>query len=331
MLSVIKIKDFNENKATGLLLQKVFNIFYEDFSDKIITLIGKYSPTRLHNTRVAARRLEALLVGFKKFINIENTAKYKYGYEYTLDSIKKIIKLLGASREYEVTYDLTLKYINSNESGNHKNLLLFLCDLRNNKNLLIKNLYKNNYFLKYKSNLKRIYKYINEYLLIDVPVEKLITPFGKIYCIILLEYFTSFLKRIKKLNLFNLKNSQQVSTEKLHKFRINTKAFRYMLDMCTGLFSSEFENFRVNIKNIVEKLGEYHDLDVVINCIEKFLVEKISLTELSSKPFNDYLRYSLKIKEKIFWEIISLLKSIDENQLNRIKNCEIFLRQPVIK
>ncbi len=322
MLSVIEIQNFDVNKPTGYLLPKIFKLFYSDLRERITALIEKYSPVRLHNSRVAARRMEALLIGFDSLINKNNS---KYNYDYTLNSIKEIIKILGASREYEVTYDLTLKYIKTNNSENQKSILLFLGDLRTNKNILIKNLYRNKYFLKYQGNLKKIEKYLDEYLLNNSLIDKLIVPFKEIYCDIISKHFSAFLGGIKKLNLLDSKNINKISSDKLHKFRISSKTFRYLLDMCTGTFINEFEEFRLTIKNTVEKLGEYHDYDVVINLAEKFLIDKISSTDLPSKAIIEYLRYSNQTKKIIFNEIVSLLKNVNENHLRLIKNNKIFL------
>lgn len=319
MLSVIRIEGFDVNKQTGYLLPKIFHLFFDDFRNKIILLQEKYTPARLHNSRVAARRMQALLTGFQVIINTENDL-----YEYTFDSIKKIIKILGASREYEVTYDITSKYVKSNEFENQKSILLFLSFLRTNKNVVLKNLYKDKYFLKYKTNLNKIEKYISEYLLDGIPINKLLTPYKNNYCEILGKYLNAFLNKVKKLNLNNRNVSNRISSEKLHKFRVETKTFRYLLDMSVGLFNEEFDVLRLNIKNIVEKLGEYHDLDVVINYTQDFLISNISHSNISSKPLLNYLKYLNNQKEIIFSEINSILNSIDERFIPQISSCKIF-------
>lgn len=319
MFSVIKIAGFDVNKQTGYLLPKIFHLFFDDFRNKIILLQEKYTPARLHNSRVAARRMQALLIGFQSVINKKDSH-----FNFTFDSIKKIIKVLGASREYEVTYDITAKYVKSNEFDNQKSLLLFLSFLRTNKNVVLKNLYKDKYFLKFKTNLNKIEKYISEYLLSGIQIDKMLTPYKNNYCEILGKYLNTFLNKAKKLNLTNTTVSNSISSEKLHKFRIDTKTFRYLLDMSIGLFTEQFDALRLNIKNIVEKLGEYHDLDVVINYTQDFLISNISHTTISSKPLLNYLKYLNNKKEIIFSEIISILNSIDENYIPLISSCNIF-------
>ncbi|MCX7833025.1 MAG: CHAD domain-containing protein [Ignavibacteria bacterium] len=321
MLSISKIEGFNVNKQTGFLLPKIFHLFYDDLREKITLLQQKYTPTRLHNSRVAGRRMQAILIGFR---NVINRKKCKYGYDNTLDSIKRIIKILGSSREYEVTYDITSKYVKLSKTDRDESLILFLSFLRSNKNQVLKDLYKDKYFLKYQNNLRVINSYIKEYLLNNVPIDRLLTPYKNIYSEIIAKYFYVFLNKVKKFNLLDSQSVDTISSEKLHKFRIETKTFRYLLDMSSGLFTDEFDKLRINIKNIVEKLGEYHDLDVVISYTQKFLVNRISNSNLSPKPLLDYLKHLYNQKGNTFLEISTILNLIDENYMYLMKNCEIF-------
>ncbi len=321
MLIAEKLKNFNVNKSLIYTLPEVFKIYFCDLDTKVNSLIKKYTPARLHNSRVAARRMETLFIGFQDVIN---NSDYKYGYDFALDSIKKLIKTLGSSREFEVSYNLTLKYIKSDNSKNHKVLLFFLNDLRINKNLILKELYKNKYFIKYPENLKRINKYIDKSLLFNVSVEKLIKSFRETYCEIIFKYFNSFIKKTKKLKLFDLGNVKKISPEKLHQLRIDTKTFRYLLDLCSGFFTEKFESFREVVKNIVEKLGEYHDLVVVIDCSQNFLIDKIPFINLPSKSLTNYLNYSIRKKDDVLSEIVNLINSIDDNLITDVKNLDIF-------
>jgi CHAD domain-containing protein len=295
------IKNFSVDKTLGDVLPDIFMLFYNNFRSNLIQLHKKYSTDNLHDARVAARRIESLFIGYEDVLKTGLKKKSVYEYDRTMRLIKSIIKLFGKPRELQVLFDIVRSY-----TGSSKDLKLvsklFYSDLRIKRVKSINNLYSSKDFLKSLKSIEKIPKYISDYIAGNLPSAIIMVSFRN--------HYSGLIDRMK-FNLFSdLSKIDSINSELLHQVRIKTKPLRYLLDMCTGLLDDEFSNLRSMIKVLVEKIGVYHDVDVVQQkAFSHFINFKKTQSE-SANQFVGYLNYleQEKIKHKV--EIIRIAKQL---------------------
>lgn len=301
MPKLSEIINFSVDKTLGDVLPDIFILFYNNFRSNLIRLHKKYSTDNLHDARVAARRIESLFIGYEDVLKSGLKKDSVSEYEKTMRLIKRIIKLFGKPREIQVLFDIVRSY-----TGSSKDLKLasklFYSDLRIKKVKSIDDLYSSRDFLKSLKSTEKIPGYISKYIAGNLPSLVIMKSFR--------HHYSELIDKMK-FNLFSdLSKIDSVNPELLHQIRIKTKPLRYLLDMCTGLLDEEFSNLRSLIKVLVEKIGVYHDVDVVQQkAFSHFINFKKTQSE-SANQFVGYLNYleQEKIKHKV--EIINISKKL---------------------
>ena len=301
MPKLSEIKNFSVDKTLGDVLPDIFMLFYNNFRSNLIKLHKKYSTDNLHDTRVAARRMESLFIGYEDVLKSGLKKDSVYEYDKTMRLIKRIIKLFGKPRELQVLFDIVRNYTKSSKDVKLASKL-FYSDLRIKRVKSIDNLYSSEDFLKSLKSTEKIPGYISEYIAGNLPSSVIMMSFRN--------HYSELIDRMK-FNLFSdLSKIDSIDSELLHQVRIKTKPLRYLLDMCTGLLDDEFSNLRSMIKVLVEKIGVYHDVDVVQQkAFSHFINFKKTQSE-SANQFVGYLNYleQEKIKHKV--EIINISKKL---------------------
>ncbi|MBN1633222.1 MAG: CHAD domain-containing protein [Ignavibacteria bacterium] len=301
MPKLTDIKNFNVEKTLGDVLPDIFILFYNDLKKNLIKLHRKYTTDNLHDTRVTARRMESLFIGYEDVLKSGLKKKSVDEYEKIIKLIKRIIKLFGQPREIQVLFDIVRNY-NKNNRDEKLASKLFYSDLRINRVKFIDDLYSSKEFKKSLKSVEKIPEYISDFICGNLPSTIFMIPFR--------EHYSHLINKMKFRLFSDLAGIDSIDSELLHRIRIETKPLRYLLDMCVGLLGEEFGNFRSLIKVLVEKIGEYHDVDVVQQkAFSHFINFKKTQSE-SANQFVDYLNYleQEKIKHKV--EIIRIAKQL---------------------
>jgi CHAD domain-containing protein len=252
--------------------------------------------------------MESVFIGYEDVLKSGLRKKSVNEYENIMKLIKRIIKLFGKPREIQVLFDIVRNY-GKNNRNEKLAAKLFYSDLRINRVKYIDDLYSSKEFKKSLKTVEKIPEYILNYICGNLPSTIFMIPFR--------DHYSQLINKMKFRLFSDLAGIDSIDSELLHRIRIETKPLRYLLDMCVGLLDEEFSNFRSLIKVLVEKIGEYHDVDVVQ---QKAFSHFINFKKTQSEPANqfvDYLNFleQEKIKHKV--EIIRTAKKlISDNNIS---------------
>jgi len=301
MPKLTDIPKFSIDKSLGEVLPDIFLLFYNDLNSNLKKLHKRYTTDNLHDARVSARRMESLFIGYESILKQGLKKKSPAVFDNILETNKRIIKMFGKPREIQVLFDIVQEYSKKSKSDKLA-AKLFYSDLRIKKVKSIKGLYSSKEFSKSLETAGKIQEYIKKYISGNLPSTVIFRSFRKHY---------KELIDILKFSLFsNLSDIESLDSEILHNVRIQTKPLRYLLDMCAGLLDDDLNNFRNLIKILVEKIGAYHDIDVVQKkAFRHFINFKKTQTE-SANQFVNYLNFleEQKITRKV--EIVSIAKKL---------------------
>jgi CHAD domain-containing protein len=117
--------------------------------------------------------------------------------------------------------------------------------------------------------------------------------------------------------------------KKLHKMRLKAKPLRYLLEFANETFDCNLADLHFQIKEFVEQGGLIHDIDMLVDRIEKFAVvlenlknkEKIITKDKSLKVFIKYLKVRRNVEYQSFRNMIFKMETlkIKEKLLNELK------------
>jgi CHAD domain-containing protein len=85
------------------------------------------------------------------------------------------------------------------------------------------------------------------------------------------------------------------SPEGLHKMRIAGKPLRYVMETFQPLFGPAFEKCYEEIKGVVERMGEIHDVDVAVSIFREHLSELKFFNRTAAKKSEKLLTRPLRI------------------------------------
>ncbi len=305
------MKTINKNNSKSIsevFLNRSLAFIYnlEKFVDEPI-------EENLHQSRVSGRKLESLFEAFGQMSNSD------YNVYYT--QIKNIIKLLSASREADVCILLTREYYREIKK---ENILIrnFLSHLMRNSKQLREKIFKKKeieYFLNVKDSFEK-------YVRLDL--------FSGDTCITMEDARYYLWLMIPKLydRVFDFKDvviSNPSDKKKLHKMRLKAKPLRYLLEFANEAFDCHLADLHYQIKEFVEQGGLIHDIDMLIERIEKFAVflenlknkEKIISKDKSLKVFVKYLKARRNVEYESFRNMIFKMETlkIKEKLLHELK------------
>lgn len=255
----------------------------------------------LHQSRVSGRKLESLFEAFGHLLN----DGYKIYYKQIID----IIKLLSASREADVCISMTDEYF---KRINADNIIIrnFLSHLIRYSNLQRKRIFKNNeinQFLETKNSFEKFIRLDmfagNTYLSMDD---------AKNYTRLIIPQLYDKVFNYQDIVIYNPSNKK-----KLHKMRLKAKPLRYLLEFASEVFEGNLIDLHKQIKQFVEQAGLIHDIDMLIERIEKFseLLSKLKnkgqiiTRDKSLKVFIRYLNSKRKTEFKIFSDMVLKMES----------------------
>ncbi len=107
--------------------------------------------------------------------------------------------------------------------------------------------------------------------------------------------------------------------DRLHKMRIAGKPLRYVLETFRPLFGPAFEKCCVEVKELVERMGEIHDADVALPIFREHLSELLFFNRTAAgkeekfptRPLRTLIQKTKSERERLFGEF--------EKTLNRWK------------
>ncbi len=305
------LKKNNNKSISDVFLNRTLVFMYnlEKFTDDHI-------EESLHQSRVSGRKLESLFEAFGHLSNSEYKTYHK--------QIANIIKLLSASREADVCIMMTIEYYGQIKVENIiiRNLLNHL--IRNSK-FQRKKIFKKNEIIDFLNSRDLFEKFIridlfkgDSYLSMDDArnYTRLIIP--KLYD-----------------KMFDYKDevvSNPSNKRKLHKMRLKSKPLRYLVEFAKEVFDNNLTDIHYQIKEFVEQAGLIHDIDMLIERVEKFseLVNKLKnrkqiiANDKSLKVFLKYLNIKRKTEFKTFCDMVFKLESdnVKEKLMLGLKNCK---------
>jgi CHAD domain-containing protein len=301
------------NKNNSKSISEVFLNRSLEFIYNLEKFVDEPIEDNLHQSRVSWRKLESLFEAFGQMSNSD------YNVYYT--QIKNIIKLLSASREADVCIIFSKEYY---KEINKENILIrnFLNHLMRNSKQLREKIFKKKeieYFLNVKDSFEKFVRFDlfsgDTYITMEDARYYLWLMIPKLYD-----------------RVFDFKDiviSNPSDKRKLHKMRLNAKPLRYLLEFANETFDCNLADLHYQIKEFVEQGGLIHDIDMLIERIEKFALvlenlknkEKIITKDKSLKVFLKYLKARRNVEYESFRNMIFKMETfkIKEKLLHELK------------
>jgi CHAD domain-containing protein len=268
----------------------------------------------LHESRVSGRKLESLFDAFGQMSNSN--------YQIYYGQVINIIKLLSTSREADVCISFTKEYYKQIKS---ENIIIrnFLNHLIRNSKLQRKKIFKNNEiknFLSVKDSFEKLIRY-------DLfSGDKNITlDDSRKYTWLIIPKLYDKVFEYKDVVADNPSNKKM-----LHKMRLKAKPLRYLVEFANEVFDCNLADLHYQIKEFVEQAGLIHDIDMLIERIEKFsevLVrlknkDRIIAKDKSLKVFIKYLNSRRKEEFESFRNMIFKMETfnVKEKLLQELKS-----------
>lgn len=291
-------KTNTENPAE--YLADIFIIRFELLISNLEKFVTEGDPESLHQSRVSARKMEAL---FDTFGHLSFSGDYKK----ISSEIKELIRLLGAGRESDVCIQFTNDYL----------AIIKIHDARITG------------FIRHLRRLAGLRKNRDE---IQNAVEKIIKDKDRIK-----EFFNEVFRHGNRMfrqdnlrgylkysmpklfdEIMNYKEEvMNGSKRKLHKMRIKSKPLRYMLETSVEFLNLKVEKYHMAIKEFVEKAGTVHDYDVLTELLRVYRKEfskNVSGNMLlgSGNSLKIFSFYLTRMRKSEFEHLKEMLEGFDE-------------------
>jgi CHAD domain-containing protein len=281
-------------------LADIFIIRFELLVSNLEKLISEGDAETLHQSRVSARKMEAL---FDTFGHLSFSGEYKK----ISSEIKELIKLLGAGRETDVCIQFVNNYLSVIKIHDAR-IMGFIRHLRRTAGLKGKQAEiktKIEYVIKDKDRTR---EFFNE---VFTRKNQLFSPGNLKSC---LKYAMPKLLD----EIMGYKEDVMIgSKRKLHKMRIKSKPLRYMLETSVEFLNLKVEEYHKVIKAFVEQAGTVHDYDVLIDILRDYRKEfaknmnkdMLLGSGNSLKIFSSYLT---RMRKSEFDQLKEMLEGINE-------------------
>jgi CHAD domain-containing protein len=292
----MKAVNNNNKPISDVFLSRAFAFLYnlEKFTDDPV-------EENLHQSRVSGRKLESLFEAFGHL----SSSDYKTYY----NQIVNIIKLLSTSRETDVCITLTKEYYKQIKTENII-IINFLNHLLRYSKQQRKRIFKNNEIESFINNKEAFEKFIRLELFTGNTNITMNDARNYTRLIIPKLYDKAFIYKDAVLN-------NPSDKKKLHKMRLKSKPLRYLVEFANEAFDCNLTDLHYQIKEFVEQAGLVHDIDMLIERIEKFSEvlnnlkskEKIVSRDKSLKEEYEsfrnmiYKMESYQVKEKLMLEL----------------------------
>ena len=213
----------------------------------------------VHKTRVTSRKLRAALPLFQPCLP---SKKYK---RWTKE-IKKVTRLLGEARDFDVQITLVRKYLQNINPAEKKFVNILLSNRANNRNKIQPIVTRGIEKLKASGVLEEL-----AYVCQNAVKETSGMVFDPNHVLEKAQWHISF-RLDDFLSLEKYVHSEDANA-KHHEMRINAKKLRYVMEFFAPLYKDRLEKEIETVKAYQDILGEKHDLEVWINYLPKFIDE----------------------------------------------------------
>ena len=311
MAHALEIEGLNYDDELLNCLELLFRIRTEELYSHYSKIFSERKIEVLHDTRVAARRLQAL---FKVFRSLFPQKKFLATYS----ELKNFIDLLGHVRELDVLSAMLGNYIAKRNMIEVRALMLLFANL--NYETLEKRaaLFKHPEILNFSEKKNQFLKFYTKYL--NKQHKHKLTH---------LQPANSFRENAKNIfpvlfdNMFKFKTAvigHPQNKIKLHRMRIKAKPLRYIMELYVNAFDGDFTKCYTDVKNLIEKTGNVHDMDVLRVKLNKFLKEirffnnkqKSKSDYIPTKPIREFLSEITKKRNTNFNKICNQITKWDE-------------------
>lgn len=103
----------------------------------------------------------------------------------------------------------------------------------------------------------------------------------------------------------------------LHRMRISGKPIRYLMEIMDSTFGKEFKNCLLEIKSVIELMGDIHDCDVFVMELNGYIAELRTYNRTKHKSYEKF--NSIEIVK-----LVNVLKEKRNKDFNVL--CNTFLR-----
>jgi len=296
------LKAANNNKPiSDVFLNRslVFICNLEKFEDDPV-------EENIHQSRVSGRRLESL---FEAFGHLSN-AEYKVYYR----QIVSIIKLLSASREADVCISLTKDYY---QQIKVENLIVnnFLNHLVRNSKLQRKKIFKNNEIECFINAKESFEKFIghemfdgDEFISLEIARNYAVRIIPELY------------DKVFEYSDIVVNNPDE--KKKLHRMRLKAKPLRYLVEFANEVYECNLDDLQFQVKEFVEQAGLIHDIDMLIERVNKFSKllsnlknkDRVISKDKSLSVFVKYLNTRRRVEYETFRSRIFKMEDVNIKQ-----------------
>lgn len=304
------MKDKNNNN--GKLLSDVFLNRSFAFLHYLEKFVEDPVEENIHQSRVSGRKLESLFEAFGQLSCGDYNTFYK--------QIVNIIKLLSASRETDVCISMTKDYYHQIKVGNFV-LSNFLNHLVRNSKLQRKRIFKDNTILDFINGKDSFEKFIRYDMFGGSDIISLDT--ARKYTLVILPKLYD-----KVFDYSDTVLDNPSDKKKLHRMRLKAKPLRYLVEFANEVFNVNLDVVQHKIKEFVEQAGLIHDIDMLIERVNKFSEilsniknkDRVISKDKSLNVFVKYLNAERKEEYDVFCEMILKIKSdnIKQQLLNQL-------------
>jgi len=303
------IKNLSVDEPMNKALFKILTTYSKELFSSHSKLVKSPDADLIHDTRVYGRRLQSAFEIYSPLIHSENDEQAITKIQKLSSALKKLIELLGAARDTEITFQIISKMISKFDKSGEISLMILASNLRDEKELGIGWVKKNR-------RLKNFIDYENiiQDLLID-KLEKDALPYLKetkfrdnYQYMINLKFNDVMNRKIKVIG-------HPENIKDIHKMRIEAKLLRYLLEITPKSFSKDFNFALTQIKYFTESVGKLHDLDVAIRVTTKFV--KNLDTKYSTALLIDLLRGMDEKRKELFEKVQERIIKWDSMQLGK--------------
>ena len=212
----------------------------------------------VHQMRVASRRLRNSLYLFRECLTGKKSKAW-------LDDVRNITHALGNARDKDIQIaELNLLYTDDLDPKYKPGYARLLLRLKQSRTKAQKKINKTLFALQEDGTLSDITETLSRLIDSSEATTSYAPPLYEKACDSILAELTEFLSYKPFVH-------EPDNMDKLHAMRIAGKHLRYTMEVFAPIYEGALDPFIILMKNIQNLLGEFHDNDVWVNWLPKFI------------------------------------------------------------
>ncbi|HLP17396.1 MAG TPA: CHAD domain-containing protein [Bacteroidota bacterium] len=213
--------------------------------------VKKNEPDAVHDMRVSARRLKAVLTIFDQYFMKKAIGKHR-------SRLQTLLRALGDVRDTDIFIEFLLEYKRSATERMNPDALERVIELERNKRGAYRTDLKHTLARLRDARFKQHFrKFLSDTLSSSLARARAsgcsFRDMGRRVAPTLLDAFCAHAKDV---------TAHPDSTKRLHKMRIDGKRVRYGMEQFTDAFSAQYEQCLEEVKRLLDVMGSIHDCDV---------------------------------------------------------------------